>query len=147
VIYRLKTTELSLASYATKTNLKFATSVQSLSQKKIGNSSEAILLWYSDIYTYFTDHFLFLFQLDFYRCFWLHLAIALGVNPFLLCCFFRIQHERRSIQPCCREMGSIDNDACIQTLDSFGMQTDSAVLEYIIPPTEFHKVEVTIDWI
>jgi hypothetical protein len=84
--------------------------------------------------------------LDLYRCFWLHLAIALGLNPFLLCCFFRIQHEKKSIQQRYREMG-IKSDECSLTLESLGMETDSTVLDYIIPPAEFHGVEVTRDFV
>jgi len=98
------------------------------------------------IHTYVTDHILFLFQLDLFRCFWLHLGVALGVNPFLLCCFFRIQHEKKSIQRRYLEM-EIDNDECMLTLESLGMETDSSVLDYIIPPVEFSGVEVTRDFV
>ena len=70
---------------------------------------------------------------------------SLRENPFLLCRFFRIQYERRSIQQLYLEMG-IDPDECSLTLESLGMETDSAVLDYIIPPVEFHGVEVTRDF-
>jgi hypothetical protein len=42
-------------------------------------------------------------------------------------------------------MGSIVDDECFQTLDTLDKETDSAVLDYIIPPAEFYKVEVTRD--
>jgi hypothetical protein len=73
--------------------------------------------------------------------------MALGIDPFLSCAFYRIQAGKEAYQNL-QHLGFMVNktyhDEALETLQTLGAETDSAVLGYILAPREFSKVEVFI---
>jgi hypothetical protein len=71
--------------------------------------------------------------------------MALGIDPFLLCSFYRIQARKESYQNL-QHLGLKVNKTYegLEILQSLDEQTDSAVLGYILAPLEFSKVEVFV---
>jgi len=116
-------------------------------KKLIGEKPKPFYLLIWNHFTYWSDTSDF--NLDFHRCLWLHLAMALKINPFLLCSFYRIQAQKKSYQQhrFLPDFTIRKNDEVLKSLQSLNAQTDSAVLQYILAPLEFSKVEVFVAYL